>query len=255
MYKRQDASAYNDDKTSFTDIGSHWARGYIKYCQSLGIIAGKSNTKFVPNEKVSAQEAAKMLLVTLGYNAQKAGLVGTGWASKTNALADEAGLLEDVNTSFTAACPRQYAAQLIYNAIDAKTVVLRDGEYTDETAMGVANKTIGEKYMGLNKTVGILNDVTKDTDKNTYSLNVTINTTESTGKKLDAFTKVTKDYSALKYQKVKVLYKDKDNVFGVYSMTDDNTVVSNVMDNVKMDSNKLKINGTKYSIASGSITA
>ena len=31
-----DASAYNDDKTSFTDIGSHWARGYIKYCQSLG---------------------------------------------------------------------------------------------------------------------------------------------------------------------------------------------------------------------------
>ena len=106
--------------------------------------------------------------------------------------------------------------------------------------------------MGLNKTVGILSDVTKDTDKNTYSLNVTVNKDESTGKKLDAFTKVTKDYSALKYQKVKVLYKEKDNVFGVYSMTDDNTVVSNVMDNVKMDSNKLKINGTKYSIASDS---
>ena len=43
---KSDASAYNDDKTSFTDIGSHWARGYIKYCQSLGIIAGKSNTNF-----------------------------------------------------------------------------------------------------------------------------------------------------------------------------------------------------------------
>ena len=237
-----DASAYNDDKTSFTDIGSHWARGYIKYCQSLGIIAGKSNTKFCPNDKVTAQEAAKMLLVTLGYDATKAGLVGAGWAAKTNALADEAGLLEDVNTSFTAACPRQYAAQLIYNAIDAVTVAWRDDAYTKYNYNGSENKTIGEKYMGLNKTVGILNDVTKDTDKNTYSLNVTINMTESTGKKLDAFTKVTKDYSALKYQKVKVLYKDKDNVFGVYSMTDDNTVVSNVMDNVKMDSNKLKIN-------------
>ena len=33
---KSDASAYNDDKTSFTDIGSHWARGYIKYCQSRG---------------------------------------------------------------------------------------------------------------------------------------------------------------------------------------------------------------------------
>ena len=247
-----DASAYNDDKTSFTDIGSHWARGYIKYCQSLGIIAGKSNTKFCPNDKVTAQEAAKMLLVTLGYDATKAGLVGAGWAAKTNALADEAGLLEDVNTSFTAACPRQYAAQLIYNAIDAVTVAWRDDAYTKYNYNGSENKTIGEKYMGLNKTVGILNDVTKDTDKNTYSLNVTVNQTESTGKKLDAFTKVTKDYSALKYQKVKVLYKDKDNVFGVYSMTDDNTVVSNVMDNVKLDSNKLKIEGTKYTIASSS---
>ena len=82
---KSDASAYNDDKTSFTDIGSHWARGYIKYCQSLGIIAGKSNTKFCPNDKVTAQEAAKMLLVTLGYDATKAGLVGTNWAAKTNA--------------------------------------------------------------------------------------------------------------------------------------------------------------------------
>ena len=249
---KSDASAYNNDKTSFTDINGHWAAGYIKYCQSLGIIAGKSNTKFCPNDKVTAQEAAKMLLVTLGYDATKAGLVGAGWAAKTNALADEAGLLEDVNTSFTAACPRQYAAQLIYNAIDAVTVAWRDDAYTKYNYNGSENKTIGEKYMGLNKTVGILNDVTKDTDKNTYSLNVTINTTESTGKKLDAFTKVTKDYSALKYQKVKVLYKDKDNVFGVYSMTDDNTVVSNVMDNVKLDSNKLKIDGTKYSIASDS---
>ena len=178
-----DASAYNDDKTSFTDIGSHWARGYIKYCQSLGIIAGKSNTKFVPNEKVSAQEAAKMLLVTLGYNAQKAGLVGTGWASKTNALADEAGLLEDVNTSFTAACPRQYAAQLIYNAIDAKTVVLRDGEYTDETAMGVANKPIGEKYMGLKKTVGTLSSFSKTSGKDTYEMSLTdINENDSSTK-------------------------------------------------------------------------
>ena len=247
-----DASAYNDDKSSFTDIGSHWARGYIKYCQSLGIIAGKSNTKFCPNDKVTAQEAAKMLLVTLGYDAAKAGLTGPSWAAKTNALADENGLLEDVNTSFTAACPRQYAAQLIYNAIDAVTVAWRDDAYTKYNYNGSENKTIGEKYMGLNKTVGILNDVTKDTDKNTFSLTVNVNTTESNGKMLGTFTKVTKDYSALKYQKVKVLYKDKDNVFGVYSMTDDNTVVSNVMDNVKLDNSKLKIDGTKYTIASSS---
>ena len=250
-----DASAYNNDKTSFTDVNGHWAAGFIKYCQSVGIIAGQSATKFAPDQTVTAQEAAKMLLVTLGYDAKKAGLVGTTWASKTNALADENGLLEDVNTSFTGPCPRQYAAQLIYNAIDAPTVVWRDDAYTKYNYNGDENKTIGEKYMGLSKTVGILSDVTKDTDKDTYTLSVDKNADESTGKGLSTFTKVAKDYSALKYQKVKVLYKDKDKVFGVYSMTDDNTVATAVMDDVKMDGGKLKIDGTKYTLADAAKTA
>ena len=250
-----DASAYNNDKTTFTDVNGHWAAGYIKYCQSLGIIAGVSATQFKPDANVTAQEAAKMLLVTLGYNADKAGLVGINWASRTNALADENGLLEDVNTSFTSACPRQYAAQLIYNAIDAPTVVWRDDAYTKYNYDGNENKTIGEKFMGLSKTVGILSDVTKDTDKDTYTLSVDKNADESTGKGLSTFTKVTKDYSDLKFQKVKVLYKDKDKVFGVYSMTDDNTVATAVMDDVKMDGEKLKIDGTKYTLADAGKTA
>ena len=78
---RSDASAYNDDATTFTDIGDHWARGYIKYCNSLGIIAGHSATRFAPDDTVTTQEAAKMLLVTLGYNAETAGLVGAGWGT------------------------------------------------------------------------------------------------------------------------------------------------------------------------------
>ena len=250
-----DASAYNDDYSTFADIKGHWARGYVKYCQSLGIIAGQSATKFAPDQTVTAQEAAKMLLVTLGYDAQKAGLVGMTWASKTNALADENGLLDDVNTSFTGPCPRQYAAQLIYNAIDAATVVWRDDAYTKYNYNGKENPTIGEKYMSLSKTVGILEDVTKDTDKDTYTLSVDKNAGESTGKGLSTFTKVAKDYSALKYQKVKVLYKDKDNVFGVYSMTDDNTVATSVMDKVKIDNGKLKIDGTKYTLADADKTA
>ena len=259
-----DASAYNDDKTSFTDIGSHWARGYIKYCQSLGIIAGKSNTKFCPNDKVTAQEAAKMLLVTLGYDAAKAGLTGANWASKTNALADENGLLEDVNTSFTSACPRQYAAQLIYNAIDAETVVLRDGAYTDESALGIPNKTVGEKYMNLSKAEGILvasgktgiaGQVTAKED----SLAVNVLTTNAAGVTETAydyvadvtFTKVAKDYTDLLGQVVKVLYKngDKSKVYGVFATDDNNVLAGNSEDLEKKTSNKVKFDGTEYDVA------
>ena len=248
-----DASAYNDDKTSFTDIGSHWARGYIKYCQSLGIIAGKSNTKFCPNDKVTAQEAAKMLLVTLGYDATKAGLTGSSWAAKTNALADENGLLDDVNTSFTSACPRQYAAQLIYNTIFAPTVVLRDGVYTNETYTGADNKTVGEKYMGLKTSVGTLNGVVKESNKDTYKLTLTMtaankkDSDEYKGDYVSSFTKVAKDYSALTNRVVKVLFKASDDVYGVF-VTDDSSVLNGVVNDYEINGGKLKFDGTKYTI-------
>ena len=245
-----DASAYNNDKTTFTDINGHWAAGYIKYCQSLNIIAGKSATKFDPNGNVTTQEAAKMLLVTLGYDAKKAGLVGAGWASKTNALADENGLLEDVNTSFTGACPRQYAAQLIYNTIFAPTVVLRDDVYTNENYAGKDNKTVGEKYMGLKTTVGTLDTVSKESGKDTYKLTIgeTDNTGDDSTKPLvKSFTKVKKDYNDLLDQEVKVLYKAKDDVYGVFA-TEDSDVLTGILGDFEKSDAKLKFNGSKYSV-------
>ena len=251
-----DASAYNNDKTTFTDINGHWAAGYIKYCQSLNIIAGKSNTKFCPNDKVTTQEAAKMLLVTLGYDAKKAGLVGAGWASKTNALADENGLLEDVNTSFTGACPRQYAAQLIYNTIFAPTVVLRDDVYTNENYAGHDNETVGEKYMGLKTTVGTLDTVSKESGKDTYKLTIgeTDNTKDdSTDPLVKSFTKVKKDYNDLLDQEVKVLYKAKDDVYGVFA-TEDSDVLTGVLGDFEKSDAKLKFNGSKYSVGEANAT-
>ena len=251
-----DASAYNNDKTSFTDVNGHWAAGFIKYCQSVGIIAGQSATKFAPDQTVTAQEAAKMLLVTLGYDAQKAGLVGINWASKTNALADENGLLDDVNTSFTGPCPRQYAAQLIYNAIDTPTVVWRDDAYTNVTLLGDDNKTVGEKFMNLKKTTAVLEDVSKTSGKETFEISLdkdTVDenkTTDDKGKALYNFTNVKKDYSDLKYQMVTVLYKnnDKSKVYGVYA-TKDNTQQTGILKNLKMDGNKAKLDDTKYDLA------
>ena len=199
-----------------------------------------------------------MLLVTLGYDANKAGLVGINWASKTNALADENGLLDDVNTSFTGPCPRQYAAQLIYNAIDTPTVVWRDDAYTNVTLLGDDNKTVGEKFMNLKKTTAVLEDVTKTSGKETFELTLDKNektydankTTDDFNKALFNFTDVKKDYSNLKYQMVTVLYKnnDKSKVYGVYA-TKDNTQQTGILKDLKMDGEKVKLDGTKYDLA------
>ncbi len=252
---KSDASAYNDDKTSFTDIGSHWARGYIKYCQSLGIIAGKSSTIFAPNATVTAQEAAKMLLVTLGYDAEKAGLVGAGWAAKTNALADENGLLDDVNTSFTGPCPRQYAAQLIYNTLDANIVVWRDDAYTNVNVLGADNQTIGEKYMGLKYATGVLmasGKVGLDGTGASEALVVkadekqTVLGTEYSKNSLIKFVDIKNDYSDLLGMNVKVMYK----VYGVYA-TDDNDVniaaLDSDLDTVSGEA-KFKVDDVKYKV-------
>ena len=253
-----DASAYNNDKTTFTDVNGHWAAGYIKYCQSLGIIAGVSATQFKPDANVTAQEAAKMLLVTLGYNADKAGLVGINWASKTNALADENGLLEDVNTSFTAACPRQYAAQLIYNAIDTPTVVWRDEAYTNVNVLGEDNQTVGEKYMNLvkdeartGKHDNILVKVEKEDGRDTYA--VTVEGTDKDNKATSTtYTRVAKDYSDLMGQDVVVMFKkgDTSKVFGVYAAEDSKVITTGIvgdMESVSSD-NKVKVAGTEYKL-------
>ena len=250
-----DASAYNNDKTTFTDVNGHWAAGYIKYCQSLGIIAGVSATQFKPDANVTAQEAAKMLLVTLGYNAEKAGLVGINWASKTNALADENGLLEDVNTSFTAACPRQYAAQLMYNAIDTPTVVWRDDAYTNVDVLNRDNQTVGQKYMNLvkdeaatGKHDNILTHVEKEDGRDTYTITVAG----------VPYTRVIADYTDLIGQDVVVMHKKNDTskVFGVYVAEDSKVLATGIVGDMEKvsDVKKVKLNDTEYKLDAGSRT-
>ena len=230
-----DPSAFLGTVTDLKDINGHWAAGYIKYCQSVGIIAGKSATVFAPNATVTAQEAAKMLLVTLGYDANKAGLVGSNWAAKTNALADENGLLEDVNTSFTGPCPRQYAAQILYNALDMERVVWSNDIEDFKPATDVDDdKTIGGKYMDLVKTdAAQLLSVEKTSGKDTYEITLGKAVKYGDGDHTKAkFDKVPTDVADMIGLNVKVLVKAKangdTNVYGVYA-DDDSKVLASVL--------------------------
>ena len=109
-----DASYYAKD---MTDTAGTWSNGYVKYCQAYGIVSGKSSSVFAPNAAVTTAEAAKMLLVYSGHDVQKDGLTGAQWKENALKLADKDGLLVSVNTKPDDALPRQYAAQMIYNAI------------------------------------------------------------------------------------------------------------------------------------------
>ena len=250
---KSDASAYAKMKTTFTDVPeSAWYAGYVKYCQSVGIVSGRSDKIFDPNAKVTGVEAALMCLRVMGYDPAKAGIGGSTWSMTTIGLADENGLLDDVNCPMTTGLPRQYAAQIMYNMIDAETVrwSTDSDSYNNYSDNGTKYETVGKKYMDLNKVVATMTDFSKTSGKDTYEARLdkaTIDKDESDSEVVN-FSKIAKDYSALKYKKVKVLFKKADEVYGIFATTD-NTQKGGLLSGLKMDGNKAKLDGTKYDLA------
>ena len=254
-----DASAF-EGKSVFTDVYSgHWAEGYINFCYTNGIINGLSATKFGPDDSVTGTQLAKMLLICMGYQADKSGLEGTGYSQRTNALATQNGLYVDVATSVSQAMPRQFAAQLMYNALKADTVVWSSDRNTyekvattsyrlEDTSSGqimvpvTVYETMGKKCMDLNTIeVARLTKVEKEANRDTYSLND------------GRFTRVANDYSNLIGQRVNVLQKGNDSskVYGVYAHEDSTVVATGFvgqLENGTVGDAKIKLAGTEYDL-------
>ena len=108
---------------SYTDTTSHWAKNYIEYCTNQGIVAGKGDGTFDPNGNVTVAEAAKMVLVALGYNAGVENYVGANWQINVDGRANPLGLYDDLSyTTTSAELTRDNAAQMLYNALDVHMV-------------------------------------------------------------------------------------------------------------------------------------
>lgn len=84
---------YAAGKSSFSDMAGHWADKYVAYAVSLGIINGYPDNTFKADNTVSYDEAAKMLVASLGYTEES--LVGSwpvNWVTKAKVL----GILDDI---------------------------------------------------------------------------------------------------------------------------------------------------------------
>ena len=246
-----DASAYTNLPTSFTDVNGTWAAGYIKYLQNSEIIAGKSATKFAPNDTVTGLEAAKMLLVVAGYTPDKAGLTGSRWSANTMKYANLNNLFEDVSADVNGALPRQYAAQIMYNALDMERVVYSAdiADFKPATAGDILDDaTIGGKYMDLvftGKKVDqpvYLYGTEKEANRDTYSMDTSDGT----------YIRVANDYSDLVGQRVVVMQKigQRDKVYGVYAYADSTTVATGYVGQLETvsDNTKIKLDGTEYKL-------
>lgn len=152
--------------TSFKDVAAdHWASGYINLATQNGIINGYGDGNFGPEDKVTYEQAVKMLVCALGFEPMAANKGGypTGYLVVANQYKITAGVKSSVEA------PRKTVAQLVYNALttpmmdqtsygtDASWEVLdgkNDREYkTLLTDMDVyiATGTVGAKVQGEDK--------------------------------------------------------------------------------------------------------
>lgn len=169
-----DQSAFEGTVTDLTDIDTNWAEGYIKYCYANNIITGDGQGHFFPTQPVTVAQAAKMLLVAIGYDAEDRGYTNDpNWS--TNIMRDAQTTRVDATTlrsltkglSVKATDPltRDNAAQMIFNALFVQNV---EPEYQwDMGSQYIAKynytaSLAATTYNGLTRYTGVLDSVNAD---------------------------------------------------------------------------------------------
>jgi len=124
-----------DLRSGFSDVDTkHWAYTYIISAFNKGIINGKGNGKFAPNDPVTFAEAAKMLVCIKGWQdtaEQNGGWSGGGYTM----VAEKNGFFQTTsaaNGNYKRNASRADVAQMFYNTLNKSTndVVKADKIYT-----------------------------------------------------------------------------------------------------------------------------
>ena len=194
------------------------------------------------------------------YKSENEGFTGNAWATNVNVRAAQKGLyegLEKMDTS--AAITRDNAAQMVWNALQAyeveyKTTLTTDSKGQLTSQITVQDKVDGnfqkitlmqDKYEAKKVDAGILLTCSKVDGKDYYS----ITTEDGT-----SYNKIYTDVSDLIGQKVQLLKKTDSStnevtIYGVYADEDSKVVATStvgVLDTVKNESAKVKVDGTEY---------
>ncbi len=127
--KDADISTYYTSINPFADEKGRWGESYVGYGYRAGIIAGMNANTFAPTANVTGTQFLKMALVTLGYDQEAEGFVGSSWAVNVLSLARKLDLIDGLADGWKAEkdLTREEAAQILLNTLNADTV-----EYAQE---------------------------------------------------------------------------------------------------------------------------
>lgn len=199
------ASATND----FTDIDSHWAKSNILVAAGRKIVNGFEDKTFRPDEKVTYEQAVKMIVCAAGY--ENAAVALGGWPAGYIAEGNTLGITKNaVASDQSAPATRGIVAQLMNNVMDVDIPVYNAATGRLESDLS----TFMETYLGIVKEkckiVGVEDKTTSDCTIDLYIGEMAIRLKNGDVIKLD-FNSYTDDKSSLENilgQEAVVFYKE-----------------------------------------------
>ena len=156
MLGYEDQAQSSMGSTVFDDVAAdHWASGYINVAQAQQIINGYGDGKFGPEDKVTYEQAVKMIVAALGYDlaAQSKGGYPTGYL----AIASAKGITKNANGRVGDAAARSAIAVLVYNSLEVELMDQTSwstGAAGDE--YGMTGETVLSRYLGVKKYEGVV---------------------------------------------------------------------------------------------------
>ena len=247
---------------SFTDVPARaWYAPYVDVAVYYDIMHGHSATTFAPDEDITYDQMATLVLNALGYNAPQ--LSGT-WPENVERIANILGLYDNTSRFVLGsdAITREDACQMLYNALDCSVVEYVRGRIveTDQTLYEAMGFNYEPEYIYATGIITDLVDVSDYYHTNTYYYLITLNDYNTyfvnSDTKLDI-----KDYIEIYTDKKTIYHSDylwavsyivkaiipveptKPDVEGTISYIGENNYV---MDDSKEVYTKIEINDTTY---------
>ena len=162
---------------SFTDVPARaWYASYVDVAVYYDIMHGHNATTFAPDEDITYDQMATLVLNALGYNAPQ--LSGT-WPENVQRIANVLGLYDNTSRFVfgSDAITREDACQMLYNALDCYVVEYVRGRIveTDQTLYEAMGFSYEPEYTYVTGTITDIVDVSDYYRAKTYYYLITLN--------------------------------------------------------------------------------
>ena len=165
------------DVINFTDVSYRdWFYDYVNTAVFYDIMHGHNATTFAPNDEITYDQMATLILNALGYNAPQ--LAGE-WPVNVERIATRLGLYTNIYSYVNGSDPitRGEACQMLYNALDCYVVEYVKGRIveTDKTLYEAMGFSYEPEYIYATGTITDIVDVSDYYRSGSYYYLVTLN--------------------------------------------------------------------------------